>query len=143
MPVTTKKVAEAVGRLIRTIGHGVIEREGRKGWYIDNYPLSGGYRVTYGEGGSDVGHTAERVPGRVILYAVNWAQSLIDGLIRQRVLINGTKADNAMRLALKEIEQFHSTAYPDCKPVAGVNAWELCPAHEAMYRLKEALGDVG
>jgi hypothetical protein len=38
----------------------------------------------------------------------------------------------ALRLCLREIEQFHSTAYPDCD--GG------CPAHEAMAAAKAALG---
>lgn len=40
---------------------------------------------------------------------------------------------HALRLCLKEIEQFHSTAYPDCK--GG------CPGHEAMDAARAALAE--
>lgn len=38
----------------------------------------------------------------------------------------------ALRLCLAEIEQFHSTAYPECQ--GG------CPAHEAMTAARAVLG---
>lgn len=45
------------------------------------------------------------------------------------------------KLALLEIKQFHSTAYPDChkeRARLGEENW-TCPAHEAMYKLEAAI----
>lgn len=47
----------------------------------------------------------------------------------------------AADLALLEIQQFHSTAYPDChkQPAQdGPERW-TCPAHQAMYALEGAI----
>lgn len=44
-----------------------------------------------------------------------------------------TRTDKALKACIKEIEQFHATAYPDCD--GG------CPAHEALALAKAALDD--
>lgn len=50
---------------------------------------------------------------------------------RELRLSRETQLLDALKLCLKEIEQFHSTAYPEC--VGG------CPAHEAMSAARMAI----
>lgn len=53
---------------------------------------------------------------------------------RERLRHRIEKLESAARLALAEISQFHSLAYPRC--TGG------CPAHEAMSALECALGEI-